>query len=84
MVIKINYISLVNIILDKQAVPELIQSEFTTKNIHAWLLKLLDKKSFEYRNQKSEYENLIKLIGPTGASKIAADKIVLFAKNQAK
>ena len=84
MVIKINYISLVNIILDKPAVPELIQSDFTTKNIHAWLLKLLDKKSFEYRNQKSEYENLIKLIGPTGASKIAAEKIVLFAKNQAK
>lgn len=84
MVIKINYISLVNIILDKPAVPELIQSEFTTKNIHAWLLKLLDKKSIEYRNQKSEYENLIKLIGPSGASKIAAEKIVLFAKNQAK
>ena len=73
-----------NIILAKPAVPELIQSEFTNKNIHAWLIKLLDKTSIEYRNQKSEYENLIKLIGPSGASKIAAEKIVLFAKNQAK
>ena len=84
LVIKINYISLVNIILDKPAVPELIQSEFKTKNIHAWLIKLLDKKSIEYRNQKSDYENLNELIGPSGASKIAAEKIVLFAKNQAK
>jgi lipid-A-disaccharide synthase len=84
LVIKINYISLVNIILNKPAVPELIQSEFTSKNIHSWLLKLLDKKSIEYRNQKSDYENLNELIGPSGASKIAAEKIVLFAKNQAK
>ena len=84
LVIKINYISLVNIILNKPAVPELIQSEFTTKNIHSWLLKLLDKKSIEYRNQKSDYENLNELIGPSGASKIAAKKIVLFATNQAK
>ena len=84
LVIKINYISLVNIILNKTAVPELIQSEFTTKNIHAWLIKLLDKKSIEFRNQKSDYENLNELIGPSGASKIAAEKIVLFATNQAK
>jgi lipid-A-disaccharide synthase len=84
LVIKINYISLVNIILNKPAVPELIQSEFTSKNIHSWLLKLLDKKSIEYRNQKSDYENLNELIGPSGASKIAANKIVLFATNQAK
>jgi hypothetical protein len=48
------------------------------------LLKLLDKKSIEYRNQKSDYENLNELIGPSGASKIAANKIVLFATNQAK
>ena len=84
MVIKINYISLVNIILDKPAVPELIQNEFNSKNIQAWLLKLVDKKSIEYRNQKSDYENLNKLIGPSGASKIAAEKMVFFAKNQAK
>ena len=82
--IKINYISLVNIILDKPAVPELIQSEFTTKNIHGWLLKLLDKTSNEFRDQKSDYANLNKLIGPSGASKIAAEKIVLFAQNHAK
>ena len=84
MVIKINYISLVNIILNKPAVPELIQNEFNSKNIQAWLLKLVDKKSIEYRNQKSDYENLNKLIGPSGASKIAAEKMVFFAKNQAK
>lgn len=83
-VIKINYISLVNIILNKTAVPELIQSEFKAKNILAWLLKLNNKKSIEYKNQKFDYENLDQLIGPAGASKIAAEKIVLFAQNHAK
>jgi len=83
-VVKLKYISLVNIILAKPAVPELIQSEFTTKNIHAWLIKLLDKTSIEYTNQKNDYENLIELIGPSGASQLAAEKIVLFTKNQAK
>lgn len=84
LVIKINYISLVNIILNKPAVPELIQSEFTSKKINSCLVKLLDKTSIEYRNQKSDYENLNKLIGPSGASKIAAEKMVFFTKNQAK
>ena len=84
MVIKIKYISLVNIILDKPAVPELIQNEFYSKNIQTWLLKLIDKKSIEYKDQKINYKNLIELIGPSGASKMAAEKIVLFAKNQAK
>jgi len=83
-VIKINYISLVNIILNKTAVPELIQSEFKAKNILALLLKLSNKKSIEYKNQKFDYDNLDQLIGPAGASKIAAEKIVLFAENQAK
>jgi lipid-A-disaccharide synthase len=84
LVVKIKYISLVNIILYKKAVPELIQSEFNSKNIQAWLQKLLDKTSFEYKNQKADYENLNKLIGPSGASKLAAEKIVLYAKNQSK
>ena len=84
MVVKIKYISLVNIILDKPAVPELIQNEFDSKNIHAWLLKLVDETSIEYKNQKTNYEDLNKLIGLSGASKLAAEKIVLFAKNQAK
>jgi lipid-A-disaccharide synthase len=84
LVVKIKYISLVNIILNKEAVPELIQSDFNIKNIRTWVLKLYDKKSKEYKNQKQDYENLEKLIGQAGASKLAAEKIVLFAKNQTK
>jgi len=84
LVIRIKYISLVNIILNKPAVPELIQSNFNTKNIHEWLLKLLDKTSIEYNNQKTNYEKLQTRIGPTGASRIAAEKIVSFTKNHDK
>jgi lipid-A-disaccharide synthase len=83
-VVKIKYISLVNIILNKPAVPELIQSEFNTNHIHGWLMKLTDKSSMEYTNQKNHYRNLNELIGPGGASKLAAKKMVQYAKNQAK
>lgn len=84
LIIKIKYISLVNIILNKPAVPELIQSEFNAKNINLRLLKLVDKTSINYKNQKTNYEDLKELIGPSGASQLAAEKMVLFAENQAK
>jgi len=44
----------------------------------------MDKTSIEFSNQKNNYEKLIERIGPAGASILAAEKIVLFTKNQAK
>lgn len=84
MVVKLKHISLVNIILNKTAVPELIQSNFKVETIMLNLIKLLDHQSSEFKNQKNDYENLNKLIGPSGASKLAAEKIVFFTSNQAK
>ena len=41
-IIKLNYISLVNLILDKEAVTELIQSDFNKKMVSRELTKILD------------------------------------------
>lgn len=64
--IKLNYISLVNLILDKPAVTELIQGEFNTKKLQQELDKILDP---EHREMLFlDYFALEKKLGGTGAS----------------
>jgi len=67
---------LVNLIMDKELVKELIQSELNKKNLKAELSKLL---SDDYRNLLlSGYQELIQKLGGKGASKKAAEEIVAF------
>jgi lipid-A-disaccharide synthase len=71
LVIQIKYISLVNIILDKLAVPELIQAKFSVDHMNAGLRELLTKGPV-YLQQLADYKNLQKLVGEAGASKKTA------------
>jgi lipid-A-disaccharide synthase len=73
-VIQINYISLVNIILDKLAVPELIQAKFSVDHMTAWLRELLTK-GIKYQQQIADYKQLQELVGDAGASKKTAQLI---------
>lgn len=73
-ILKLKYISLVNLILDKEAVTELIQGEFTPKNLRIELDKLLEKNSRE--RIIADYNYLEKILGGGGASKITAKLIV--------
>jgi lipid-A-disaccharide synthase len=73
-VIQIKYISLVNIILDKLAVPELIQANFSVEHMTASLRELLSKCS-AYRQQKEDYLALKQKVGDSGASKKTASLI---------
>lgn len=73
-VIQIKYISLVNIILDKLTVPELIQAKFSVEHMTAWLRELLTKGT-KYQQQKEDYKQLQKLVGEAGASKKTASLI---------
>jgi len=70
-IVKVKYISLVNLIMDKEAVTELIQSDFNPS-----MLKLeLDKLLFDNakRNQILEdYQKLKTMLGNSGASNRAA------------
>lgn len=73
-VINLDYISLVNLIMDKEVVKELIQQEFTTKNLKKELEKILD----ETNRQKifHHYYALEKKLGGTGASAQTAELII--------
>ncbi|MBS4013371.1 MAG: lipid-A-disaccharide synthase [Bacteroidetes bacterium] len=75
--VKINYISLVNLIMDKHVVKELIQNDFNNKNLTTELSELLNNK--EYRNTIiDEYKILKQKLGGIGASQKAAEIIKNF------
>ena len=68
---RVKYISLPNLILDKPAVKELIQTDLTAKNLKEELTKILAGKARE--EMLAEYDGLIKLLGNSGASKKVAE-----------
>lgn len=73
-VITLKYISLVNLILDKEIVKELIQDDFNTKNIRTELQKILTP---EHRlNLLKQYDLLEEKLGGEGASRKTAGFII--------
>lgn len=70
----IKYISLVNLIMDKEIVTELIQSELTTENLVKELKLLLDDDSRE--KMLRDFSSLREKLGGKGASDEAAKIIV--------
>lgn len=70
---RVKYISLPNLILDKPVVKELVQTDLTPKNLKQELSKIVNE---EFRKPMlSEYDELIKLLGNSGASKKVAQLI---------
>ena len=69
----IKFISLVNLIMDKEVVKELIQNDLTTENIKSELEKILNPEQRE--KILNEYEKLNHLLGGKGASERAAEII---------
>tara|TARA_Y100000589_G_scaffold155323_1_gene147932 strand:+ start:71572 stop:72693 length:1122 start_codon:yes stop_codon:yes gene_type:complete len=72
--VDIQYISLVNLILDKELVKELIQNEMNVKSVTEELQKILQPESQE--KMLTGYRELVKKLGEKGASERAA-KIIL-------
>tara|TARA_R110002074_G_scaffold398227_2_gene589807 strand:- start:33 stop:1142 length:1110 start_codon:yes stop_codon:yes gene_type:complete len=77
-IITLKFISLVNLIMDREVVKELIQSDFTKKNLSNELKKILDK------NQRVKlfeaYYELEQKLGGKGASENTAKSIVAHLK----
>ncbi|ARV16200.1 lipid-A-disaccharide synthase [Polaribacter sp. SA4-12] len=73
-IITLKFISLVNLIMDKEVVKELIQNDFNTKNLKTELTKILDENHRE--KLFLEYFELEKLLGGKGASEKVAKQIV--------
>ncbi len=73
-IIKLKYISLVNLILDKPAVKELIQTEFNTKQLKEELSKILE--DYHRAVLFLDYYDLENVLGGKGASEKTAELIV--------
>ena len=74
-VLKIDWVSLPNIILGKMAVKELLQKDMTVKKVSEELNRLLGDEN--YRNRiLSDYREMQQLMGEPGCSKRAAEKMV--------
>ena len=73
-IITLKYISLVNLIMDKEVVTELIQNDFTKSNLKKELTKILEEK----HRQKLflDYFDLEKKLGGKGASEKTAQLII--------
>ena len=74
-IVKIKFISLVNLILNRELVKELIQNEMTANNIKAQVENLLPGNA-NREKVLTGYDELIHLLGDEGASKRTADFIV--------
>jgi lipid-A-disaccharide synthase len=69
-VVNLDYISLVNLIMEREVVKELIQQELNTNNLKRELNKILDG---EHRKKMfSDYYELEKILGGAGASEKTA------------
>lgn len=71
LVVKVKHISLVNLILDKKAVVELIQYDCSAKAVSAELHRLLNEKTYR-QNMIEDYRALRGKMGEQGASSRAA------------
>ena len=73
-IITLKYISLVNLIMDREVVTELIQNDFNEKRLKQELLKILDD---QYRQEMfGDYYDLEQKLGGAGASENTAKLIV--------
>lgn len=80
--IKVKYISLVNLIMDKPVVTELIQQDLTEENLLKELT-LLVKDTARRQQMKADYAMLWTLLGDGMASRKAAEAVVASANGNA-
>ena len=75
--VKVKYISLVNLIMDREVIKELIQDDLNEANLKEALTRLL--KDEHYKKQlKADYDQLWHLLGSSPASMNAAEEIISF------
>lgn len=73
-IVKLDYISLVNLIMNREVVKELIQDDFTSKHLKTELDNILD--TTKRKDLLSSYKELKTKLGGVGASQRTAKQIV--------
>jgi len=79
--VKIKFISLVNLIMDRAVIRELIQQECTAENIGNELKNLLYNENYR-RQMLTDYDSLDEKMGKPGASAKTASLIIKYASKQ--
>ena len=74
-ILKVKCISLVNLVADKEVVRELVADTMTVANVRAELNALLNDASYRAK-MLQEYDRMIEILGPAGASHQAASKMI--------
>ncbi|MCW3807730.1 lipid-A-disaccharide synthase [Plebeiibacterium marinum] len=74
-ILKVKYISLVNLIVNKEAVKEIIQDDLNENNVKAELGKLLNDQDYRI-NIFNHYNDLHKIMGKPGTSSRAAKLMI--------
>jgi lipid-A-disaccharide synthase len=80
MLVKIKFISLVNLIMDREVVKELIQSDLTVKKIRKELNLLLNDNNRKSQIEK-DYAALREKLGGSGASEKTASMMLKTLKS---
>ena len=80
-VVKIKFISLVNLIMDKLVVKELIQQDCSPQNIGAELGLIINNKAYR-KNMLDNYDQLDERMGTPGASAKTAELIIKYTKKK--
>lgn len=75
LLVNLDYISLVNIILNKMAVVELLQKDWNWEDLHKEFKKIAFDEQYRVQMQM-EFSNLRTMLGNAGASRIVAKKII--------
>ncbi len=78
-VLKVEFVSLVNLICQKEAVRELIASDMTVENVHSELLAVLPGGA-RRAQMLEDYEQMRSILGESGASRRAAETMVELLK----
>lgn len=82
--LKVKYVSLVNLIADREVVRELVAADMKLHNVKQELGKLLPVDSKERTAMLNEYSRMMEILGKPGASQRAAEKMVSFLNNSHK
>jgi len=74
-ILKVKYISLVNLVANKEVVRELVADTMTVSNVRSELDALLNNAACRDK-MLQEYDRMKKILGPAGASHQAASKMI--------
>lgn len=79
--LKVKFVSLVNLVADKEVVRELVAADMTLENVKAELGKILADGDGR-KAMLDEYDRMLEILGEAGASERAARKIVALLKER--